>query len=150
MCYLGAGPNRTSVVILPNINAGGLRLRARLLNSSATNPGPLVLAHLVINGFRHSSGVYGGDVLLEDVTVQNCDALPPSPPSLQDFAGAGLNVGSVTAANCAFISNRAYGQGGAIYVRAGGTASLQQVTVMVKGGDISVNENHDLPPPDIS
>lgn len=135
VCFIGTGPNRSTVVIAPG---PAMPKRDRLLvqNSAQATPSTIVLAHLVVDGRTKvvnvgdgNAGVYGQNAVLEDVTIQHCLAVDHEPGTRY---GGGLNVAQVTAVNCLFTGNAAvYGKraglGGAVYLRAGGSASFLQV-----------------------
>lgn len=127
VCFLGATQDRASVVIapgptIPNYN----RLLAQ--NRSAPNSGAIILSHLTIDGSgaNPNPGVYGQDVVLEDVTVKGCRTARTG-TGVGDIDGGALHVASIMARNCTFSENFAQRYGGGVYT-AGGLATFQQVT----------------------
>lgn len=139
-CFVGQGPSRSSVVIVPGSE---LLDGARLLqyNDTAVGASTLVIARLVVDGRHIGSGVKGQYVFLEDVTVKDC--YYPDPNDQNN--GGGLSVGAITAVNCSFTGNIAGRQGGAVFVaqRAtqsnSATAIFKQVTLPGALGATSVH-----------
>lgn len=129
VCYLGAGPNRSSVVIAAGQALRpppGLREPRMFIHSgSPSNTDTITLSRLMIDGMGFTLGISGPTVILEDVGVKNC---VQQVEDLRDTDGVGLYVGAVTAVNCSFNLNQArLGTAGAVYVRPGGFANFQQV-----------------------
>lgn len=129
ICYLGAGPNRSSVVIAAGqglFTGPGLPVKRMFLhNGLPSTSDTITLSRLVIDAANNSPGINGPSVVMEDVQMTRGRI---AGVLVGDYDGSGLYVGSITAVNCTFTNNlNSGGTGGAVYVQPGGVANFHQV-----------------------